>query len=118
MTARPTRQPARHSMRGAWTILAMFALGGLVLLGLFLAPRPHSPPAPPGVPFGVPATPLRVVVYDAAAAGRPLAAESIAADLRNRLPGAGDADYVLLLGVEADQAPALASALGMQQSFE
>ena len=105
-------------MRGVWTIVAMFALGGLVLLGLFLAPRPHSPPAPPGVPFGVPPTPLRVVVYDAAAGGRPLDADSIAADLRKRLPGAGDADYVLLLGVEADQVPALASVLGMQESFE
>src|SRR3954471_10129670 len=108
MSWQPIRRPDRRSLRGVCTILAMFALGGLVLLGLFLAPRPHSPPAPPGVPFGVPTTSLRVVVYDSAAGGRALAAESIAADLRKRFPGADAADFVLLLGVEADQAPALA----------
>jgi hypothetical protein len=109
------RHPKRSSKRGPLTILAMFALGGLVLLGLFLAPRPHSPPAPPGVAFGAPDTPLRVVVYDLTTDDRPVPADSIAADVRGPAPGP---DYVLLLGLEADQAPPLAAAMGMQESFE
>jgi len=43
-----TRQRrAKFSQRGVWVVIGIFVLGGAVLAGLFLAPRPHAPTTMP-----------------------------------------------------------------------
>jgi hypothetical protein len=48
----------KSSQRGVWVVIGIFVLGGAVLAGLFLAPRPpHVPPAttePATVPTTIP----------------------------------------------------------------
>lgn len=87
----------------------MFALGALVLWGLFLAPRATSPPAPAGIEWGAPDRPLRVVACSVAEGTN---VESIASEIRPMKP-----DFVLLHHVEARDLPALAAALGMSGSY-
>jgi endonuclease/exonuclease/phosphatase family metal-dependent hydrolase len=100
----------RRSVRGALIVVAMFVLGGLVLWGLFLAPRAKSPPAPAGVAWGAPDRPLRVVSYNILHGERGL--DRVADDVRKLEP-----DIVLLQEVESRDLPALAAALGMQQHY-
>jgi len=40
----PHRPRRRFSFRGVLLVIAMFVLGGLALLGLFMAPRGDAPP--------------------------------------------------------------------------
>src|SRR6266545_542627 len=54
----------KRSLTGTIIVLSMFALGGLVLAGLYLAPRGRSKPAPAGVGWGVPQWLVRVVSYN------------------------------------------------------
>ncbi len=82
----------------------------LVLGGLFLAPRPHGPPIPPGAENGVPQRPLRFVSYNILHNQRGL--EKVAAEIK-RL----EADFVFLQEVEAADALPLAVALGMQANY-
>lgn len=93
----------------------MFVLGGAVLAGLFLAPRPKSPPAPPDVPLGVPEQPLKFVVYDLAAGGQTLGPEAIAGEIAARVPSP---DYVILLNAPLEDAAAIAAQFGMQGSYD
>src|SRR5687767_13028496 len=83
------------SRRGALTCLAMFAVGGAVLWGLFQAPRPDPPPAAPSAPYGAPGRALRFVSHDLRGDG---GATDAAADEIARLRP----DFVLLQGVRAE----------------
>jgi len=104
-----TLRPRPRWTSGALTCLAMFALGGLVLWGLFRAPRAHAPPSPQ-VPWGIPGRPVRVVCLDMAAWTRNVldASEQIQAI---------DPDIVLAQRVPGEAIVPLAEALGMQRTF-
>lgn len=104
------RRPS--SSRGAWTIFAIFLVGGAVVTGLFLAPKTTSPPAPPGMPSGVPDRPLRAVLFDLAQGPRDVAA--VIASVRGATPAP---DFVLLAGVSADEVAEIAAALEMTRSY-
>lgn len=110
----PPVAAARHpgSNRGAWTIVAIFALGFAVLAGLFAAPRGHAPPLPTGGPRGLPGRPVTGVLLDC----RPLgpSPDAVLAALRDLEP---DADVVLLVDVEASLVPPVVEALGLQASY-
>src|SRR6266496_596167 len=54
----------KHSARGVLLVICLFLLGGLVVGGMFLAPRPKSPPAPAEATWGVPDRKLRFVSYN------------------------------------------------------
>jgi hypothetical protein len=43
-----------RSRRGTWLVIGMLALGGLMLAGLYLAPRPPKPPASATAPVTPP----------------------------------------------------------------
>jgi hypothetical protein len=93
----------------------MFALGGAVLAGLFLAPRPKSPSTPADVPIGVPEGPLNFVVYDLGPGGPNLSPEVIAREIGRQgvVP-----DYVILFHVSLEDAAAIAARFGMQESYD
>jgi len=99
-----------RSTKGVWLVLAMFALGGAVLGGLFLAPRAAAPPAPTDVPWGVPTRTLRFASYNILHAQRGL--DRIAAEVVKLQP-----DFVFLQEVESADAAQLAKALGMQANY-
>src|SRR2546428_6517830 len=82
------------SARGALTCLAMFALGGAVLWGLFLSPRASSPRSP-RVPWGAPPRTLRFVSFDCRGAGADELSGTLDALRRH------DSDFVLLQQVPA-----------------
>jgi hypothetical protein len=110
----PTPQKHRSS-RGKWTVVAMFVLGGAVLAGLFLAPRPKSPPAPADVPVGVPEGPLKFAVYDLGPGGSALGSDAIAREIASAVPAP---DYVILLHAPLEDAAAIAGEFGMQGSYD
>lgn len=87
----------------------MFALGGLVLWGLFLAPRARSPAAP-DLPWSAPVRPLRFVSIDFL--GYIGAGVGLSEHIRKL-----DPDYVLVQNVRFDDVHSLAEALGMARSF-
>jgi hypothetical protein len=89
--------------------LAMFALGGAVLWGLFLAPRGRSPAAP-DLPWGAPMQPLRFVSIEFG--GQPGVRESLVQSVKDL-----DPDYVLVQNIRFDDVLPLAEALGMARSF-
>jgi hypothetical protein len=93
----------------------MFALGGAVLAGLFLAPRPKSPSTPADVPIGVPDGPLDFVAYDLGLGGPSLSPEVIAGEIGRQgvVP-----DYVILFHVPLEDAAAIAARFGMQESYD
>jgi hypothetical protein len=94
------------------TVAAMFAFGGAVLCGLYLAPR-SRPPVSPALPWAAPAGSLRFVSIDCAAGGDGApSAERIIAAVRPL-----DADFVLLERVRSEDAAPLAEGLAMQRSF-
>ncbi len=95
-------------MRGALACIAMFALGGIVLAGLFLAPRNRAPAAPDVAARVPPGVKLRVALWDTNGADSQLGIEA----LRALAP-----DYLLLNGVQLDEALAVAQGLGMERSF-
>ena len=109
-TVRPPRRPG--SARGAWTIVAIFAVGFAVLAGLFLAPKGRAPVLPAGTPRGLPERPASGVLLDC----RPLGAspDAIVAAVRTLDPAP---DLVLLLDVEATLLPNVVQALGLQASY-
>src|SRR6185436_11760785 len=85
-------------------------LGGAVLGGLFLAPRPASPPAPPQITWGVPARQLRFASYNILHEQRGI--DRVAAEIVKLKP-----DFVFLQEVESADIAALAKALGMEANF-
>jgi hypothetical protein len=90
----------------------MFAFGGAVLWGLYLAPRARSPVSPP-VRWAAPTRPLRFVSIDCAAGGDGAPTpEQVVAGVRPL-----DADFVMLQRVRSEDAVSLAEGLGMQRTF-
>ena len=108
-STRYTLHPRRRWTSGALVCLAMFAFGGLLLWGLFEAPRAKPPPSP-DLPWGVPPRPLRVVCLDA---GEWAGNVRDAAELVRGL----DPDFVLAQRVAGEAVVPLAEALGMQRYF-
>ncbi|HYO11062.1 MAG TPA: endonuclease/exonuclease/phosphatase family protein [Tepidisphaeraceae bacterium] len=100
----------RRFARGSLLVLGLFAVGGAMLWGLFLAPRPSSPAAPAGVGWGVPGRTLRFVSYNVLHNQRGI--ENVVAAIKPL-----DADFVLLQEAESRHATDLARALGMTQTY-
>ena len=98
----------RRSWRGIFLVIALFAIGGIMLWGLFLAPRAVSPPAPLDSSWGVPDRPLRFVSYNILHNQRGI--DKVADEINARKP-----DFVLLQEVESRDPIDLAERLGMQQ---
>ena len=108
-TTRYTLHPRRHWSSGAMVCLVLFALGGLLLWGLFRAPRATAP-AVPDVPWAVPPRAIRVVCLDAGQWAGSL----------DRLPAflaPLDADFVLVQRLPRRAVVPLAEGLGMQRSY-
>jgi hypothetical protein len=100
---RPTRQGAR-------VVIGLLLFGLVILGGLYISPKAHSPAAPIGVPHGVPATKLRIVAYD-------LARQHPSADpMYARIAGLSP-DYLLLQGVNEDDVVDIAETMKMEKSF-
>jgi endonuclease/exonuclease/phosphatase family metal-dependent hydrolase len=98
-----------RSWRGVLLVIGLFALGGAVLAGLFMAPRKAiSPPAPVDASFGVPGRELRFVSYNVLHNQRGL--ENIVSEIKALAP-----DFVLLQEVESRDLIELTRALNMQQ---
>jgi endonuclease/exonuclease/phosphatase family metal-dependent hydrolase len=91
-------------------IAIIFLVAGAAYVGLKLTPHPVSPPAPPGLSFGVPDRPLRFVCFDVAHAQRGF--DAVAAELKKL-----DGDFVLLQEVEEDHVALLASDLGLTGTY-
>ena len=108
----PTAPPVapRKSRRGVLVCVGLFALGGAVLWGLFLAPR-NRPPSAPAVPWGTPVRPLRFVTIDLGGASVDDGGDLVA-DLRKL-----DPDFVLVQNVRFNDVLPLAEGLGMAKSF-
>jgi endonuclease/exonuclease/phosphatase family metal-dependent hydrolase len=100
----------KRSARGPLTVLAMFALGGAVLCGLYLAPRGASPRSP-GVPWGAPARTLRFVSFDCGGRSFEQVRDAIDA-IRGR-----DADFVMLQQMPAGDVLSFVERLGLQQNY-
>lgn len=106
------RSPHRtRSSRGAWVIAAMFTLGGLVLAGLYLAPRPQSPRAPADAPWGLPKRPATVVLLPVGRATHQDAVREIRA-------AAEKPDIIMLVDVEPDVMLAIALEMGMAEQYQ
>jgi endonuclease/exonuclease/phosphatase family metal-dependent hydrolase len=103
------RLTSKRSLRGALTVLAMFALGGAVLWGLFLARRATSPRSP-NISWGVPRGSVRVVSFDCGGKGFDELGDSVS-EIRSC-----DADFVLLQQVPAEDLLRFVEALGLQKS--
>ena len=106
---RARRNPGR-SPRGALTILAMFALGGAVLWGLFQARR-ASPPRSPDVPWGVPQGAVKFVSFDCRGAGPDQHAPALDSIRES------DPDFVMLQRVPAPDVLRFVEALRLQQTY-
>jgi len=127
----PTPEPSEHapdvthegrhrrSARGAWTIVAIFAVGLAVLAGLMLVPRNKPPAVPPGVPWGAAGEAISLVTCDLS--GQKPAVEALAAELRSGGNAGGPAgqvpDFLVVTHVGADDALAFARLMGMQSSY-
>jgi hypothetical protein len=101
--------PKRNrSPRGPLTVLAMFALGGAVLWGLFHARRAASPSSP-DLPWGAPPRPLRFASLDCGGADSDRLGDTL---LRVRQ---SDPDFILLQRVPAGNVIGFVERLGLQQ---
>ena len=89
-------------------VVALFAVGGAMLWGLFLAPQAVSPPAPRDAAWGVPPRPLRFVSYNILHNQRGI--ENVVREIRACAP-----DFVLLQEVESRDLIELASRLDMER---
>lgn len=108
--SRTIDRPAhRKSRRGMLVCVAMFALGGLVLWGLFQAPR-NRPPVAPAVPWGAPARPLRFVSLECG--GQRGVSDDLCKEVRDL-----DPDFVLVQNILFADVLPLAERLGMAKSF-
>ncbi|MGB7159559.1 MAG: endonuclease/exonuclease/phosphatase family protein [Tepidisphaeraceae bacterium] len=108
MTAKRRVGRRRLSSRGALLVVGLFALGGLVLWGLFQAPRAMSPVVPTTAGWGVPERSLRFASFNVLHLQRGL--DAVVREIK-----AIDPDFVLLQEVESRDVIALARALGMQE---
>lgn len=91
-------------------LLGILVFGAVLLLGVYLSPHGKAPAAPASARWGVPARRLRIVMYDLR---RQRAGEDPTFEQIAKLKP----DYLLLQGVEEDDAVQIAVMLGMQQSF-
>lgn len=110
----PRASRHRHpgSRRGVLTIIAIFALGLAVFVGLYLSPKSRAPSLPPGVSMGLPSKPIRGVMLDCRPYGP--SAEAIVRAIRQH----GDApDLLVLVDVESFLVPPVIEAFGMQPSY-
>jgi endonuclease/exonuclease/phosphatase family metal-dependent hydrolase len=98
----------RRSWRGIVLVVALFAIGGIMLWGLFLAPRAISPAAPLDASWGVPDRPLRFVSYNILHNQRGI--DKVCAQIDAHKP-----DFVLLQEVESRDLIELATRLGMEK---
>jgi endonuclease/exonuclease/phosphatase family metal-dependent hydrolase len=98
----------RGGKRGVWLVLGLFAVGGAVLWGLFLAPRAVSPPPPPRAVFGAPDRPVRIVSFNILHNQRGI--DNVVADIK-----AFEPDILLLQEVESRDVIGLAERLGMRR---
>jgi hypothetical protein len=89
--------------------VAMFAFGGAVLWGLFMAPRGRSPKAPQ-VPWGAP--PRDVVFASIDFGGESGVSDALVFQVRGL-----EADYVLVQNIRFDDVLPFAEALGMEASY-
>lgn len=89
-------------------VAGLFALGGLMLWGLFRAPRATSPSAPAAARWGAPAHPIRIASLNVRRL--PQEIDHVTDELRKL-----DPDFVLLQEVDSRDVVALARAFGMQQ---
>src|SRR5262245_39305958 len=90
LPARPARMRS-----GIIVCLVIFAVGLITLGGLFLAPRPKSPPAPAEAIWGAPSRPLRIVSYNILHNQRGM--QGVIDEIKKLNP-----DFVLIQEVEAD----------------
>jgi endonuclease/exonuclease/phosphatase family metal-dependent hydrolase len=97
----------RGSWRGIILVIALFAVGGIMLWGMFLAPRAVSPPAPLDAAWGVPDRPLRFVSYNILHGERGI--DKVTAEIKQI-----DPDFVVLQEVESRDLIELAARLGME----
>jgi hypothetical protein len=111
----PPRGRHPRSSRGAWTIVAIFAVGLAVLGGLMLVPRNKPPAAPARVPWGTPQEPVTVVACDLS--GRQVTMEALAGQIEIARGVSNRPDFVMLQHVGADDALVLARVMGMQASY-
>lgn len=86
--------------------MTLFAIGGVMLWGLFLAPRAVSPPAPREASWGVPRRPLRFVSHNILHNQRGIA--NVVAQISAIQP-----DFILLQEIESRDLIELAARLGM-----
>ena len=100
---RPTRQGAR-------VVAGLLIFGLIILGGLYISPKVHSPAAPLDVPFGVPARKLRIVAYD-------LARQHPQVDPMFARIASLSPDYLLLQGVNEDDSVEIAQSMQMEKSF-
>jgi endonuclease/exonuclease/phosphatase family metal-dependent hydrolase len=98
---------SRFSIRGVLLVLALFAIGGAMLWGLFLAPRMITPAAPLDSTWGVPERPLRFVSYNILHCQR--GSERVVEEIKQHQP-----DFVLLQEVESRDVIELASRMEMK----
>ena len=96
-----------RSWRGTVLVLALFAVGGAMLWGLFLAPHAVSPPAPLDASWGVPQRSLRFVSYNILHNQRGI-------DAVTKEINAHEPDFVLLQEVESRDLVELAARLDME----
>jgi endonuclease/exonuclease/phosphatase family metal-dependent hydrolase len=102
---------SNRTIPGVAVILGMFVLGGLVLVGLFLAPKSKSPIAPVEVPWGVPDRAVRFVSYNILHNER--GRGQILTEIRKLEP-----DFVMLQEVESEDVVPMAEALAMQRNYQ
>lgn len=97
----------RRSWRGIVLVIALFAVGGVMLWGMFLAPRAVSPAAPRDASWGVPDRSLRFVSYNILHNQRGI--ERVCGEINAHKP-----DFVLLQEVESRDLIELATRLSME----
>src|SRR5690349_19910358 len=104
------RARLKPSPSGALVVLGLIIFGLLILGGLYISPRATPPQPPAGAQRGVPARKLRFVSYD-------LARQHPRNDPFFAAIPKLEPDYVLLQGVNEDDAVEIAELLEMQHSF-
>jgi len=104
----PPLQRHSGSRRGVWTIVAIFAFGIAVLIGLILSPRSQSPRVPEGLVNGLPQEPVRGVLLDCGPFGASPDAVIAAIQALQSQP-----DLLLLVDIESSVLPPIVEKFGL-----